>query len=131
MRISVESNKKSAPHLIPRDSYIRIYGFMRTELRLEKTELLVYALVYSYFRNAESLSASREYIAEWVGGCKTSVDKAISALINKGYITKSPRTYRGIHYFEYNINVDALPQSSEHVNMMRIYNEDKKKCRNM
>ena len=131
MRINIPDNKKNIPELIPNDAYIRIYGFMRSQLGLEKTELLVYALVYSYFRNCESLCGSRDYIAEWVGSGRTAVDRAISSLIDKGYITKEPRCYRGLHYIEYNINVDALPVSSEHTNMLSMWREDKKKCQNM
>ena len=131
MLINICNNTKSAPSLIPNDSYIRVYGFMRSQLGLEKTELLVYALIYSYFRNCESLSGSREYIAEWVGSGRTAVDRAIASLLAKGYITKEPRCFRGLHYMEYNINVDALPPSTEHTNMLRMAREDKKKAQNM
>jgi predicted transcriptional regulator len=131
MRINICNNRKNDLELIPNDSYIRVYGFMRSKLGLEKTELLVYALIYSYFRNCESLSGSREYIAEWVGSGRTAVDRAISSLVEKGYITKEPRCYRGLHYIEYNVNVDALPPSSEHTNILSIWREDKKKNCNM
>ena len=131
MRINVYSNTKNVTDLIPNDSYIRVYGFMRSQMGLEKTELLVYALIYSYFRNCESLSGSREYIAEWVGSGRTAVDRAIASLIKKGYITKESRCYRGLHYIEYNINVEALPTSSEHTGMLEMWREDKRKCRNM
>ena len=131
MHINICNNTKNAPSLIPNDSYIRVYGFMRSQLGLEKTELLVYALIYSYFRNCESLSGSREYIAEWVGSGRTAVDKAIASLLAKGYITKEPRCFRGLHYIEYNINVDSLPPSTEHTNMLRMAREDKRKAQNM
>ena len=131
MLINIYNNTKNAPSLIPNDSYIRVYGFMRSQLGLEKTELLVYALIYSYFRNCESLSGSREYIAEWVGSGRTAVDRAIASLLAKGYITKEPRCFRGLHYMEYNINVDSLPPSTEHTNMLRLAHEDKRKSVNM
>ena len=131
MHINICNNTKNAPSLIPNDSYIRVYGFMRSQLGLEKTELLVYALIYSYFRNCESLSGSREYIAEWVGSGRTAVDRAIASLLAKGYIIKEPRCFRGLHYIEYNIKVDSLPPSTEHTNMLRLAREDKKKAQNM
>ena len=131
MLMSLNTNKKNPPELIPADSYIKIYGFMRSAMNLEKTELLVYALVYSYFRNSTPFTASREYIAEWVGSGKTAVDRALTNLVQKGYITKTPRRDRGYSFIEYNISVEALPPASEHYNILKLYNEDKRKCRNM
>ena len=131
MIASITSNKKQMASMIPSDSYIRIYGFMRTDMNLEKTELLVYALIYSYFRNCLSFSASREYISEWVGSGKNAVSDALASLIRKGYITKSPRLECGLRYTEYNINVDALPPSCEHSYMLNLHKEEARKCRNI
>ena len=131
MIVNLQSNKKNPPELIRADSYIKIYGFMRSSLNLEKTELLVYALIYSYFRNSAPFTASREYIAERVGSGKTAVDKALASLIEKGYISKTQRRERGYSFIEYSINVEALPPSSAHYNFLKLYEEDKRKCRNM
>ena len=131
MLMSYNTNKKNPPELIPADSYIKIYGFMRSAMNLEKTELLVYALVYSYFRNSTPFTGSREYIAEWVGSGKTAVDRALSTLIEKGYITKTARRERGYSYIEYSINIETLPPASEHYNILKLYKEDGRKCRNM
>lgn len=131
MEVNVRSNKKKPPTLITGDSYIKIYGFMRSAMQLEKTELLVYALIYSYFRNSAPFTGSREYIAEWVGSGKSSVDIALAALIERGYITKTHRRERGYNFIEYSINVETLPQSSAHYNILKLYEEDKRKCRNM
>ena len=131
MLMNYNTNRKNPPELIPADSYIKIYGFMRSAMNLEKTELLVYALVYSYFRNSMPFTASREYIAEWVGSGKTAVDRALSTLIDKGYIIKTTKRERGYTCIEYSINIEALPPASEHYNILKLYNEDKRKCRNM
>ena len=131
MLMSYNTNRNNPPELIPADSYIKIYGFMRSAMNLEKTELLVYALVYSYFRNSMPFTASREYIAEWVGSGKTEVDRALSTLIDKGYIIKTTKRERGYTCIEYSINIEALPPASEHYNILKLYNEDKRKCRNM
>ena len=131
MEVNVRSNKKKPPTLITGDSYIKIYGFMRSAMQLEKTELLVYALIYSYFRNSAPFTGSREYIAEWVGSGKSSVDIALAALIERGYITKTHRRERGYNFIEYSINVETLPQSSAHYNILKLYEENKRKCRNM
>jgi len=129
MEVNVRSNKKKPPTLITGDSYIKIYGFMRSAMQLEKTELLVYALIYSYFRNSAPFTGSREYIAEWVGSGKSSVDIALKSLLEKGYISKAQRYERGYTYIEYGINVAALPPSDAHYNMIRLCREDVEKCK--
>ena len=116
MEVNVRSNKKKPPTLITGDSYIKIYGFMRSAMQLEKTELLVYALIYSYFRNSAPFTGSREYIAEWVGSGKSSVDIALAALIERGYITKTHRRERGYNFisskFKSTTTILAAPKSS-------------------
>ena len=117
--------------MINANSYFRIYGFMRSKMHLEKTELLVYALIYSYFRNATPFNASRTYIAEWVGSCSNAVDTALSNLLKKGYIHKGHSKIRGVRVPEYYINVDALPECDEHNYMLNLKHRDDRKCRNM
>ena len=41
------------------------------------------------------------------------------------------RRERGYNFIEYSINVETLPQSSAHYNILKLYEEDKRKCRNM
>ena len=127
MFINTQQDKKTPAFTVPNDSYIRVYGFMRNKMGLEKTELLVYALVYSYFRNGESLTGTIEYVAAWVGCGRTAVSCALASLVDKGYITKTHRCSRGMRYVEYNVNPDALPSSSEHVGMLKLWREDKRK----
>lgn len=119
------------PEMINSNAYFRIYGFMRSQMQLEKTELLVYALIYSYFRNATPFNASRAYISEWVGSCESAVDTALCALIKKGYINKGASYVRGIRVPEYYVNVDALPECDEHNYMLNVKRRDDRKCRNM
>ena len=122
---------KECPEAINENSYFRIYGFMRTKMGLEKTELLVYALIYGYFRNATPFNASRTYITEWVGSCLSAVDTALSNLLKKGYIHKGNSKIRGVRVPEYYINVDALPECDEHNYMLNLKHRDDRKCRNM
>lgn len=117
--------------MINANSYFRIYGFMRSKMHLEKTELLVYALIYSYFRNATPFNASRTYIAEWVGCCENSIDTALKNLAAKGYIYKIPTFIRGVRVPSYQVNIDALPECDEHRYMLDIKRADDRKCRNM
>lgn len=131
MRLEVVDRKKKAPDLITPEANFRIFGFMRTALGLEKTELLIYALIYSYFRSGTPFTASREYISEWVGSGYSAVDYALSNLIKKGYITKRQSTVFGRCVIEYGINVASLPPISDHIGMLKLCREERIKCRDM
>ena len=123
--------RKKAPELISPGANFRIYGFMRTELGLEKTELLIYALIYSYFRSGTPFIGSREYIGEWVGSGHSSVDDALSSLVEKGFIAKKKRYSYGRSVIEYVINIATLPPISDHLGMLKLYREERTKCRDM
>ena len=126
-----EGKRKRAPELITPEANFRIFGFMRTELGLEKTELLVYALIYSYFRSATPFTASREYISEWVGSGLSAVDTAIARLVEKGYITKSQRYVYGRALTEHSITISALPAISDHLGILKLHRDERIKCRDM
>lgn len=126
-----KNEKIEKTELIPSESYFSIYGFMRSQMGLEKTELLVYALIYGYFRNSTPFTASRRYVCEWVGAGYTAVSEAIASLINKGYIRREARRERGINVIEYAVNIETLPPCVYHNNLIKIYNEDKRKYRIM
>ena len=127
MILNVKTEKKGASGMIPDDSYIRIFGFMRNEMGLQKTELLTYALIYSYFRNCSSFNGTREYISKWVGSSHSAVESALNSLLKKGYITKTSERLRGHSVVAYTVNVEALPPCAEHDSMLRMCKEDNKR----
>ena len=125
MHLYARKNKKKAPELVTPEANFKIYGFMRTSLGLERTELLIYALIYSYFRSGTPFTASREYIAQWVGCGKSALDTAISSLVTKGYINKTQVKYRGVNVLNYCINVSSLPPIADHLGMLKLALEDR------
>lgn len=132
MRVDVRNvKKKKAPDLITPEANFRIYGFMRTALGLEKTELLIYALIYSYFRSGTPFTGSREYISEWVGSGLSAVDTALGSLIRKGYIAKSNIYDRGRCFTEHSIVITALPTISDHLGILKLHRDERIKCRDM
>ena len=131
MTVCKPNRKREEIELVSRDSYYTVYGFMRSDMHLEKTELLVFALIYGYFRNCSPFTGSRKYISEWVGSGFSAVKDAIDSLVKKGYISIIKRRERGINITEYAVNIEALPQCAQHSNMIKIYNEDKRKARIM
>ena len=95
-----------------RERFVKIWGFMLMDLKLEKTELLIYAVIFSMHRNyCDCFSGSREYLQSWSGASKSTVDKALLSLESKGLIHKQFRQYGNIKKAVYFINTDSLPTS--------------------
>ena len=93
-----------------RERFIKIWGFMLTDLALEKTELLVYAVIFSMHKNyCDGFTGSREYLRSWCNASKTTVDGALASLERKGLIKKEYRQYGQIKKAVYFINTEALP----------------------
>lgn len=106
------------------DNYVVIQGWMCNELELKGNELLIYALIYGFSQDEQSVfSGSIDYIAETFNISKPTVIKAIQGLVDKDYIIKhetdnitQPNSY------SYNIDVvkklyycskETLPRSSK------------------
>ena len=75
------------------NNFIAIQGWMRTKLNLKGNELLIYALIYGFSQDGESMfKGSRKYIADWCGCSLDTVDRALGSLVNKGLLAKYPHT---------------------------------------
>ena len=96
--------------IIEKEKFIQIWGFMMTDLRLEKTELLVYAVIFSMYKNhCDYYTGSREYLQGWCNAGKTTVDNALVSLVRKGLIIKECRRYGKMQHNVYIINTAVLP----------------------
>ena len=84
------------------------WGFMRRRLKLEKTELLVYAIIYGFFRSGCDFKGGVRYLTEWTGSGATAVKSALSSLVRKGYIRKRLNIIGGVAYAEYSIETNAI-----------------------
>jgi len=68
------------------------------ELGLRGSRLLVYALVYSFSRDAESdYHGSLGYVAEWCGVSRGQASDILKALVEEGYLDRDDREGRP-HY---------------------------------
>ena len=113
--INIESKgtKTRGLGLVNRGNYFKIWGFMRYDLHLEKTELLVYAIIFSYYyQSCDTFVGTREYLAEWTGSSRSSIDEALRSLIKKGYIEKGKQRIGGAERCYYTVNIRALPKCS-------------------
>ena len=92
------------------ERFFKIWDFMIGDFELEKTELLVYAMIFGIYRQfCDSFMGSRDYLAKWTNSSNRSVDRALKSLeekkLIKKYYTKSGKTTRAVYY----INTEALP----------------------
>ena len=68
-----------------------IYGFMCKQLNLRGTELHVFAIIYSFTRGSVGIYyGSQTYLAQMAASSVSSVKRALSSLLEKGYIEKVP-----------------------------------------
>lgn len=63
-----------------------VYGWMRTELGLSGTELVIFAIVYSYTRNGGAIGGIR-FFSEWTGASKPTVINSLQKLELAGLIS--------------------------------------------
>lgn len=108
LNIKIELEEEEA--MIKREQFLTIWGFMLTDLKLEKTELLVYAVIFSMHKNyCEGFNGSRKYLQQWCNAGKTAVDSALKSLVSKNLLRKEYKQYGQLKKAVYYINTDALP----------------------
>lgn len=82
-------------------SYITIQDWM-LNLGLSSSELMAYAVVYSFGQDGKWFQGSASYLGWWMGTKrKATVLEALSKLVEKGLIEKRERWDRGAHYCDY------------------------------
>jgi hypothetical protein len=106
MALCIEINKdkkNESLDLVECEGFITIRGFMRKELKLEKTELIVYAIIYGFHLSGCVFCGTKNYLSQWSGSGKTAVKAALASLIKKGLITRTVRRVNNIDYTDYGI----------------------------
>lgn len=94
------------------DNYFLVYGWMTKHLQLSGTQLLVYALIYNFNKNTNSIFyGSNDYIKQWFGiGSRNTITAATRKLAEAKLIFKRQECFQGrLHNF-YWINNEELPQ---------------------
>ena len=75
--------------MIKDDNYYQISGWMLNRLGLKGVALSVYAIIYGFTQDGDTeFSGSRQYLADFTGTTRPTIDKALKELIEKGYISK-------------------------------------------
>lgn len=93
------------------DNYVTLLGWMRTELDLTGSELIIYALVYMVSQaDSQDYYATQEYAAEWAGVSKRSVRNNLNSLLEKGLIEKVTRCIDGKFIATYRVTNYHAPE---------------------
>ena len=107
--IEIGKNKKSETlDTVDDEGCIVIRGFMRKRLKLEKTELMVYAIIYGFHSSGCPFSGGLRYLCDWSGSGRSAVKAALASLVEKGYIIKHSKTVNNISHVEYTVNDEAI-----------------------
>lgn len=88
--------------LVNNENYINIQGWMINELKLSGNSLLVYAIIYGYSQDGESVfSGSLQYLADWCNATKQGIQKNLKELIDRGFIQKQEYIKNNQKFCEY------------------------------
>ena len=73
--------------MIKRDNFVTIQGWMITELGLTGNDLLIYAIIFGFSQDGDSIfSGNRAYLAEWCTASISTVKRSLKNLRERGLI---------------------------------------------
>ena len=91
------------------NNYITIQGWMRTRLNLKGVELMVFAIIYGFSQDGESVfSGTARYLAEWVGVSRRSMMDILRKLVDKGLLVKIDKVVNGVGLVDYKVNLESV-----------------------
>lgn len=91
--------------LIGDNNFITIQGWMVNDLNLKGNELLVYAIIYGFSQDNESVfQGSRQYLADWCNCSTRAIQMTLNSLTEKGLITKYEHFSNGQKFCSYATN---------------------------
>ena len=86
-----------------------IYGWMRSVLDLSETKLELYAIIYSFSQDGESVfKGSLTYLEEWVGKSRPFVIKCLKELCECKLIIRSEKIINNQIFPRYKANLELL-----------------------
>ena len=90
--------------MLKSENFIVIQGWMCNELQLKGNDLLVYALIYGFSQDGESMfNGGRNYIAKTFNISLPTVDKSLNNLIEQGLIEKISTEINNVKFNNYKI----------------------------
>lgn len=91
------------------ENYYQISGWMLNRLGLRGAELQVFAIIYGFSQDGESVfSGSLSYLGDWVGASKPTIIKSLKELVNKEYIIKETIEINNVTHNRYRANLPVV-----------------------
>lgn len=91
------------------NNYFQVAGWMLNRLKLKGIALNVYAIIYGFSQDGESsFNGSRQYLCDFTGATKPTIDKALSELREMNLIIKTSKRINDVIHNEYKANLEAL-----------------------
>lgn len=91
------------------ENHFIIKGFMINKLNLKGIELMVYAIIYGFSQDGScKFTGSRQYLADFTGSSKSTIDRVLKELVDKQLINKETTNENNIIFNKYFINEDTL-----------------------
>ena len=91
-------------------AYIVIQDWMISDLHLKGNELLTYALIYGFSQDGESeFKGSLKYISKFLGVSKSTAQRNLENLANRGVIEKRVEEISGVKFNRYIAHEKAEP----------------------
>ena len=91
-------------------AYIVIQDWMIADLQLKGNELLTYALIYGFSQDGESeFKGSLKYISSFLGVSKSTAQRNLENLVNRGVIEKRVEEISGVKFNRYIAREKAEP----------------------
>ena len=97
------------------NTFIKVYGYMMRDLKLNGYELLIYALIKSFTDSSEEkcFYGSQGYLAEWLGTSRQRVGVCLKKLLEKGLVTKKSITIGENELYAY-MTQNIAPYATKH-----------------
>ena len=91
------------------ENYYQISGWMINKLGLKGTTLNVYAIIYGFTQDGESeFQGSRQYLCDFTGATKPTIDKSLNELVEKGLILKQTTKINNVIFNKYKANLNII-----------------------
>lgn len=88
--------------MIAQNSYYTVQAWMVNDLGLRDKELAVYAIIYGFSQDGNSVySGSARYLAEWIGCSRPTVMKVLKSLTEKDLLIKRDVNQNGVVFCTY------------------------------
>lgn len=88
-------------------NYYQIDGWMLNKLNLQGVALNVYAIIYGFSQDGESeFAGSRQYLCDFIGVSKPTIDRALKELVEKGFVKKTTTIKNNITFNSYKADLE-------------------------